>query len=183
MSGAAEPGDGKDGWVGRHPLFTYVVLAYALSWGAWAPTLFGIGGPLLQSAGAFGPPVAAALVTHWRGDSVRVWFQSLWRWRLPLRYYLFALGLPVALFGSMNIVLAVLGERVHLDRLPGVAVTWLVGFVVVSLVGGGQEEPGWRGFALDELQARHSPLAATLLLGVVWGSGTCRCTGWASSGR
>ena len=36
-------------------------------------------------------------------------------------------------------------------------------------LGGGQEEPGWRGFALDRLVARHSPIRATLLLGVVWG--------------
>jgi uncharacterized protein len=165
----AASGSGLGGWAARRPLLAFVVLAYVISWTLWAPTLFGIGGFILQAAGAFGPPIAAALITHWSGGSVRAWFRSLWRWRVPLHFYLYALGLPVALFGSMNLVLAALGERVHLDRLADAAVAWIGTFVVVALVGGGQEEPGWRGFALDRFQARHSPLVATLLLGLVWG--------------
>jgi membrane protease YdiL (CAAX protease family) len=38
------------------------------------------------------------------------------------------------------------------------------GLILMPLV----EEPGWRGFALPRLHARHGPLAASLLLGVVW---------------
>ncbi|WP_232819215.1 CPBP family intramembrane glutamic endopeptidase [Homoserinimonas sp. OAct 916] len=35
-------------------------------------------------------------------------------------------------------------------------------------LGGGQEEIGWRGFALDRLLQRHNDLASSLILGVVW---------------
>jgi uncharacterized protein len=157
------------GWAARRPLLAFVVLAYAISWTLWLPGLLGFGGLAVQAAGAFGPAVAAALVTRWTGGSIRTWFRSLWRWRVPVRFYVYALGLPVALFGSMNAVLAVLGEPVHLDRAGAAAVSFAGTFVVVALVGGGQEEPGWRGFALDRFQARHSPLVATLLLGLVWG--------------
>jgi uncharacterized protein len=160
---------GIPGWAARRPLFAFVVLAYGISWTLWLPGLLGVGGFVVQAVGAFGPPVAAALVTHWTGGSVGEWFRSLWRWRVPVRFYVYAVGLPVALFGSMNAVLAVLGEPVHPGRLGNALVSFLVTFVVVALVGGGQEEPGWRGFALDRFQARHSPLVATLLLGLVWG--------------
>ncbi len=36
-------------------------------------------------------------------------------------------------------------------------------------IGGVTEETGWRGFALPLLQERMTPLAATLLVGVLWG--------------
>lgn len=38
--------------------------------------------------------------------------------------------------------------------------------VVLGIVNG--EEIGWRGFALPRMQARHSPLIANLLLGILW---------------
>lgn len=158
--------------VAARPLLAYVLLAYGISWLLWAPLLLGLGGgagAVLLSVGAFGPAVAAALVVRASGGSVRGWLRPLLRWRVPARYWAYALGLPVALFLSMNGVLALLGEQVQLDRLGTAAASWMTGFVVIALVGGGQEEPGWRGFALDRLQARHSPLAATALLGLIWG--------------
>lgn len=156
-------------WVNRHPLGGFVVLAYALSWTAWMPALLGAG-PAMIAVGAFGPAVAAGLVTHWTGGSVRQWLRPLWRWRVPGRFYVYALGLPVLLFAVVNAELALLGENVELARLGDAVPAYLATFVAVSLVGGGQEEPGWRGFALDRYQARHSPVRATLLLGLVWGA-------------
>jgi uncharacterized protein len=168
----ARPASGVPGWAAHRPLLAFVVLAYAISWSLWLPGVLGVGGVpgyALLVAGAFGPAVAAALVIRWTGGSVGSWFRSLWRVRVPLRFYAYAIGLPIALFGSMNLVLAALGEPVHLDRAGEAALSFLGTFLVVGLIGGGQEEPGWRGFALDRFQARHSPLAATALLGVVWG--------------
>jgi membrane protease YdiL (CAAX protease family) len=126
-------------------------------------------GGVLLAVGAFGPAVAAALVLHWRGEPLRPWLASVVRWRVPLRFYAFALGLPVALFSSVNLTLAALGERVELDRADEALAGYPGSFLAVALIGVGQEEPGWRGCALGRLQERFSPLKATLVLGVIWG--------------
>jgi membrane protease YdiL (CAAX protease family) len=156
----------------RHPVATFTILAYALSWTAWIPVVSGVGGAAGTAAivlGGFGPALAALVVTRLSGGSVRAWARRIVRWRAAPRFYLYALGLPVLLWAGMNGVLALLGQPVE----PGLLAEQLPGFLAtlafVAVLGGGQEEPGWRGFALPRLQERHSPLVATLLLAVIWG--------------
>ena len=41
-------------------------------------------------------------------------------------------------------------------------------FLFILLFVGLGEEPGWRGFALPQLQTKHSPLIASLILAPIW---------------
>ena len=155
----------------RHPLIFYFVLAYAISWPFWllASQLGGSIRTLVIVIGGFGPAIAAA-VTIWRsGGSLREWARGIVRWRVPVRYYLYALGLPVLIMVGMNLVLAVLGQQPAWSSLPDRIPGYLQTFLLTAVIFGGQEEPGWRGFALPRLQSRHSPLIATLILGLAWG--------------
>lgn len=156
-------------WVNRHPLVAYFMLAYALSWLVWIPAGLLGGGQAMLVVGAFGPAAAALIVLVVTGGSVRGWARQILHWRAKPRYYLYALALPGLLFGAANLELAAFGKDVDLSLLAERLPSYLAGFVFVTLLGGGQEEPGWRGFALPRLQQRFTPLRATLLLAFLWG--------------
>ena len=127
------------------------------------------GGQIPFLLGALGPMAAAAIVTVWSGGSLIAWIRPVWRWRVPVRWWLYALGLPAMLYAVVSLILQLTGSPVDwslaVDRLP----SYLGTFVFVLFLGGGLEEPGWRGFGLPVLQEKHSPLRATLILGLVWG--------------
>jgi CAAX protease family protein len=63
-----------------------------------------------------------------------------------------AVWIPAALAGPSQ---ALLGKEIDLALLGERAPSYLVAFAFVALLGGGQEEPGWRGFALPRLQERN----------------------------
>jgi membrane protease YdiL (CAAX protease family) len=159
-------------WAAAHPVAAYAMLAYALSWTLWAPMVAGGGGPVvivLFFIGALGPAGAALIVTRAIEAPVRPWARQIVKWKVPLRYYAYALGLPALLFAIVNIGLALAGQDVDLSLLGERLPAYLGTFLLVVTIGGGFEEPGWRGFALPRLQAQHTPLKATLILGLVWG--------------
>lgn len=155
-----------------HPVLAFFVLAYLLSWAYWLVVLGFMGHDTLAwfVPGAFGPPVAALLVTTLVGgrDGTRAFLRRWTRWRVGARWYVLALvGLP-----ALGLVVG-LPFRDGTERFagsgPSVVVTYLATFSFLVVLGGGQEEPGWRGFALPRMQERMGPLAASVVLGVAWG--------------
>jgi membrane protease YdiL (CAAX protease family) len=155
----------------RYPLLFYFALTYAVSWPLWLLSRLAGGtlGTVLLVIGGFGPMIAAAVTLHRSGGSLSDWARGILRWRVPLGYYAYALALPPLLMVIMNLGLAALGTQPDWSAIGGRVPAYLQTFVLTALIFGGQEEPGWRGFALPRLQQRHSPLVATLILGLAWG--------------
>jgi len=159
------------GAVAAHPVASFLVLAYAFSWVAWLPVVFGLGGGVGTASivvGSFGPAVAGAVVTWLAGESVRSWARRIVRWRVGPRWYLAAVALPLLVVALASAAIALLGTDLDPSLLRSRGPAVLASYLTVALVGGGNEEPGWRGFALPRLQERYAPVPATLLLGVVW---------------
>jgi uncharacterized protein len=148
--------------VKRHPLVLFFGFAYALTWWVYPLLRFS---PLIGLLGLFGPALAAIVVsavTDGRHGVVALLKRTV-RWRVPLPWYLVALGLPAAaamLAAGLSVLLGP-ETSVQLGRLS------VLDFVLVLLVAG--EELGWRGYALPKLLETRSPLAASLIIGVVWG--------------
>jgi hypothetical protein len=151
----------------RYPAVTYFILTLAQSWGVWIPTLTA-GVEIGIIIGSFGPAVAAAVVTRLRGHSVRDWLRTVVEPRTSLRWYVAALGVPVAWGGAIIAGLALWTGSVDTAELIGFLPQVPFGLLFLTLVGGGNEEFGWRGFALPALQERTDALTASVIIGGVW---------------
>jgi membrane protease YdiL (CAAX protease family) len=146
----------------RHPLVTFFVLTYVLTWAA------------IPFGGFFatGPLVAALIVIPLtRGlAGLKELGLRIVRWRVRWYWYALALGLPLAVH-LVTVVLNVglgapapsLGQFSPFSSLIAVFAVRLIN----PLDGPMGEEPGWRGFALPTLQAQRSALSATLILAVL----------------
>ena len=161
-------------WIRRRLLFTFFALAYALSWWGW------VAGSIAPASIAFvpypfvpiGPLVAALSVTAicLGRPGLRVLVYRLIRWHVGWRWYAVAVGLPLAVL-LISVALAVVfgAPAPTLGQLN----PWYMPFLVFAvrlinpLDGPMGEELGWRGYALPRLQTVHSPLAASLILGVL----------------
>lgn len=161
------------GIVSEYPVAVFSVFALGFSWTVWVGT-FSVTDPrsglgiLGISLGAFGPGVAGGAVTRLRGIHVRSWLVTTLDWRRRLRWYGLAVAVPVASTVGIAAIVFSIAEMPAANSLARLAPLVAFNLVLATLFTGGNEELGWRGFALPALQRRFSALTASLLLGGVW---------------
>ncbi|HLM22468.1 MAG TPA: CPBP family intramembrane glutamic endopeptidase [Propionibacteriaceae bacterium] len=158
--------------VRRYPLTAFVVLACALSWWPWILYSLDL---LPTPIVGFGPFLAALVVlavTEGKRGVLGL-LRRMVRWRVGLQWYAAALLLPIVVTlaaAALNVFLLGAQRTSSVSDLGGwssLLVTFLLWLLIPGLAGT-WEEPGFRGYALPRLQARHSALAASLILGVLW---------------
>lgn len=167
---------------GTSHLVLYFVLAYAISWSVEIPLALSVQGLIaaripmwIHYFASFGPILAALIVTGLTegGQGIRALAGRIVKWRVPGRYYAFAVLGPVALFAAAYLVnrlvtgawpdLSLLGKADYLPYLTPVG-TLLLWLFTYSL----GEETGWRGWALPHLQRNRPAASATLILALLW---------------
>ena len=130
----------------RHPTATFFALTYGVSWGLWLPAVLGADGPLRRAlfvAGIFGPAVAGIGTTWLAGERVRCWLRAAFLPRVPARWW--AVAVPITLTLAASAAYALAGGAVDLGLLPARLAAHAPALAVAAVVGGGQEELGWRG--------------------------------------
>ena len=154
----------------------YFVLALALTWILWWPAALEARGMIsvpipAQPLGAFGPLVAAVIVTA--QESGRAGLRSLLgrilQWRVaPIWYGVALLGPPLLYLVALALEVLLGGQPPSLGSLIGVLpiVVIIFGYMVFFVALG--EEVGWRGYALPALQSRYSALVSSVILGALW---------------
>jgi uncharacterized protein len=152
------------------PLVWFFALTYAFSW--WPALLYAStgSGPAILGCGPFLAAVTVLAVTGGR-SGVKALFRSMVKWRIGARWWALALLGPAvlaALATGLNIALgAPAPTSEELGTWTNIAPTALA-ILLIPVIGGAWEEPGWRGFALPRLLSNRSPLVASLVLGALW---------------
>jgi uncharacterized protein len=153
-------------------LVLYFALTFVITWGILIPTLSAMPAdrqtPLITLA-AFGP-FLSAVITIWisKGRAeLRQWLRQVFRLRIPVILYLAgAFFLPLVIGVLHYGLYRILGGEPDFST----ALPWYLyplNLLLVTLLYGGNEEPGWRGFALPALLERVHPLLASIVLGVI----------------
>jgi len=146
--------------VRRHPIVTFFVLSYAISW-AFLPVeavRFLPSGPL------FAALIVIPIAYGWPG--LRELGSRMIRWRVRWYWYAAAFGLPI------GVHLATVGINVAGGAgVPSLTLASLTTFLMAFAVrmvnpadGPLGEHPGWNGVALPGLQVDRSPLQAAAIL-------------------
>ena len=162
------------------PLSTYLLLTFGSAWLIWLPLLLAeylhltlpVPSLVFITLGTFAPSITALFLT-WRyagGTELRRLLGRAVIWRVSPVWYLIAIAGPALIMLLAMGVHVLLGGTIP-DYVP-FGVRWLivvVNFILILLIGGPLgEEFGWRGLAIPSLEARFSPLWASLILGVIW---------------
>jgi membrane protease YdiL (CAAX protease family) len=150
----------------RYQLVIFFVLAFVISWIPW---FTGKGGfyPLgVSIAGLIVASLAGGKAAL--GDMVR----RLFRWRVGLRWCLFALLVPAAIvLTTVGLYVLLGGEAPGFSvlRQPRLMLLFALALLWIGAGPVGEEIFGWRGYAHPRLQANMGPVWTSVLIGAVWG--------------
>ncbi|MFB6069957.1 MAG: CPBP family intramembrane glutamic endopeptidase [Halanaeroarchaeum sp.] len=159
-------------WISRHRFVSFLLVTYAFTW-TFHGVLFQLNMEqswtfsVLAGLGAYGPVVGAALVVWASGGDLRAWIGQAFRWRVAPKWWLIALALPILVIVGATVIFVLIGGDLVVSGLETVVVYPLL-LLYTLVIGGGQEELGWRGFAQPLLQERFGALWTALLVGLVW---------------
>jgi membrane protease YdiL (CAAX protease family) len=178
-----------------HPVLTYFVLTFVISWGgvlilgapSGMPTTqeqFKTLWPIVFLPYLLGPLISSILLTGiiYGRDGFRELLSRLLRWRVNLQWYAVALLTAplttLAILFSLSLTSsAYLPAIFTTDDKPALLLTG----IAVGLIGGGlMEEPGWTGFSVPRLRLQYSFLSTGLITGILWGVWHFLPTYWGS---
>lgn len=141
----------------------------------WSPLIIfeenlSINSTFLIIPGGFGPFVAGLLLTRlvYGSGSVQSWVKTIFSIKIRYTWYLLALTLPL-IVGIISIIFFSILNQASIDfSLASPFFAYPIFLVFIFFLGGGQEEPGWRGFALPHLLKKFSPFITSVFIGIMW---------------
>ena len=120
--------------------------------------------------GIYGPLLASLLVTFWRFklDGLKKLVARVTKWKVHVKWYLYLFLIPVVI--NLFAVFAGIITGLSFDDFFQNEISWSLFLIYFfyQIITSGMEEPGWRGFALDNLQYKYTAEKASWILGLIW---------------
>ncbi|MHA2191511.1 MAG: CPBP family intramembrane glutamic endopeptidase [Candidatus Thorarchaeota archaeon] len=169
-------------FIEQNSLGLFFLLAIPLGWFWWIQMYLGLWSIELiiipSSLGGLSPLLTLWLLDKFRGDSKILGpiFQSIhtWKERIPwlivaaIAYpLLIVVGNLISFFAGTESQLTILRpgpDELGIALIAIIPITFFAGNISSPLF----EEPGWRGFALPQLQARFGRELGSLMIGCYW---------------
>ena len=166
----------------RHPVASFLALFYGLGWACFVPSLLGNQGfGILKADIPLDPfrllsivffaliPFIVTRIVGGPGSAGRL-FRQVRHVRVSPQWYLIAFfGPPAALFVVAVVLKGVAPIEGLVANIASVPTAFLLGVVVLALLGNLWEESSWSGFVTARLQARYGPLRASLIVAPLFG--------------
>lgn len=166
----------------RDNTFYFLGMTFAFSWILWLPSVLeyfeivslgGVGEPIYLIsllAGAFGPAFGASMALRREDQSVgKHWKRIFSLSGISFPLLALALLIPLMINGSTILLGMLAGLDIPESRLPSI---WLYfpNLLFVTLLGGGQEEIGWRGYLQERAEDwLGSDSLTSIFIGLFWG--------------
>ncbi|UCD01445.1 MAG: hypothetical protein JSV23_11310, partial [Promethearchaeota archaeon] len=160
-------------------LTIFLIFTFVFSWTLWIPSLLSSIGLIehllffngLRVLGSFGPFIVAFSLTLYRKGFVGV--RALWKrgWHYENGKFLYISLFLIPLLSYFSISLASISEGdiftkfKHYEHFGEIVIESIFTFF---LGGPFQEEFGWRGYALDQLQLKWTALESSITVGGIW---------------
>ncbi len=159
---------------GNRALAIAVASMFVLPWAVW-------GSAIAQAHGLIGwrlpqgvalwvltPSIVVGVLLIGGRPALKDLTRRILRWRASLWVYAAAIALPLVIGVTTLGLTVAAGRPVHLGESEGLAgcalyFCYAIGLFLLT------EEAGWTGVLLPRLQVRMRPVAASLVLGVIWG--------------
>lgn len=172
----------------KYPLISFFILTYLINWiglafnvagfiptfGEWPLVYDGHQVAVLRGRRSLlnWSPNFAAMIVLWATSGfagICDLFRKFFVWRVGLKWWLFALLLPIFIV-FMAVGMHILsGGKFDFSMFVYFPMVLFLRSIFSLSTGGIGEEAGWRGFALPRLQKRFSPLASSIIIGFIWG--------------
>jgi uncharacterized protein len=164
--------------------FRFFIITFIWSWIIWTPLILTnlriipasdkllsiLTIPVIM-IGVYGPLAGAlfALRKEKGKGSSKKYLRRFIDFRLGWKAYLF----PILIFGSSTFIAWFSPELLGEERLPMLLPSvwvFIPYLLIMILLGGGQEEFGWRAYALPLLENKFGIWFANIILGIIWAS-------------